>query len=59
MKILVEIDLPDIEPKDIYKPNSGWFTKPGYINIPYGIIIHLEHGFMLKYIGQVHDEVRP
>ena len=34
MKVLVEIDLPGIEPNDIYKPNSGWFIEPGFIDIP-------------------------
>ena len=59
MKILVEIDLPDIEPNDVYKPNSGWFNRPGLINI------HLSHldidwntdDAIFKYIGQVHHEI--
>ena len=57
MKILVEIDLPDIEPDDIYKPNSGWFNIPGYITIPYDRLPDRHSGdkFNFKYLGQVHE----
>ena len=63
MKIIVEIDLPDIEPDAIYKPDSGWFTKPGFIDIDecyleeIEIINHRKNRF--KYLGQVQDEIRP
>lgn len=61
MKILVEIDLPDIEPNDIYKPNSGWFNEPGNIDITEERLqqVWTENGseFRFKYIGQVHDEI--
>lgn len=53
MKILVEIDLGDTEPNDVYKPNSSWFNKPGYIDISEE---YLNPGlFRFKYIGQVHE----
>lgn len=65
MKILVEIDLIDTEPNEVYRINSEWFTEPGYINIPLkylddvGTISDLtkeEIIFRFKYIGQVHIE---
>ena len=56
MIILVEIDLPDIDPDDIYKPNSGWFNEPGYIDIPYSQITQIPYGYRFKYIGQVHED---
>lgn len=68
MKILVEIDLPDIEPDDIYKPNSSWFNELGYIDIPLRYLNDMdtirdltkeEIIFRYKYIGQVQNEVRP
>jgi hypothetical protein len=66
MKILVEIDLPDVEPDDIYKPNSDWFNEPGYINIPLKYLNDMdtisdltkeEIIFRYKYIGQVQAEI--
>jgi hypothetical protein len=36
MKILVEIDLKDVEPNDVYKSNSNWFNISGFINIELG-----------------------
>jgi len=67
MKILVEIDLPDIDPNDIYKPNSGWFNESGYIDILKEDIDYMsitdKHGdiekYRFKYIGQVQEEFRP
>ena len=60
MKILVEITLDSIEPNDIYKPTSDWFTKSGFITIPYSSLPDRHSGdkFDFKYIGQVHDEPR-
>lgn len=63
MKILVEIDLPGIEPNDIYKPNSGWINKPGFIDIPEDYLDWVQttggniEGYQFKYIGQVQDEI--
>ena len=63
MKILVEIDLPDVEPDDIYKPNSGWFNEPGcidissfYLNEVEGKDPEINLNFRFKYIGQVHED---
>ena len=58
MKILVEIELKDIEPNDIFKPNSSWFNEPGYITIPYDYLPdrHSGNKFNFKYVGQVHEE---
>ena len=59
MKILVEIDLPDIEPNDIYKPDSKVFDNKGNIYIPKKYLQFVEQDLaLLKYMGQVHDEVR-
>lgn len=60
MKILIEIDLGDnIEPDDIYKPNSGWFNEPGFITIPYDKLPlrHLGDKFNFKYLGQIHEDI--
>ncbi len=57
MKILVEIDLKNIEPNDVYKPNSSWFVKSGYITIPYEYLPDRHSGdkFDFKYLGQIHE----
>lgn len=60
MKIIVEIDLGDnIEPNDVYRHNSIWFIKPGYITIPYDYLPNRHSGdkFDFKYISQVHNEI--
>lgn len=63
MKILVEIELNNIEPNDIFKPNSGWFNEPGFIDIDECYLEEIEivnqRKNRFKYLGQVHDEVRP
>ena len=61
MKILVEIDLLDIEPNDVYNPNSGWFNEPGCIDINSDYLDWIQDpggsvtGYRFKYIGQVHE----
>jgi N-acetylglutamate synthase-like GNAT family acetyltransferase len=62
MKILIEVNLLDIEPNDIYKPNSGWFSKAGFIDIPETNLPLLANTegiqmYRFKYIGQLHNEI--
>lgn len=62
MKILVEIDLPNVDPNDIYKPNSLWFNKQGYIDIDCCFLeqcpsIDEDTCFRFKYIGQVQEGI--
>ena len=59
MKILVEINLDDIEPNELYKVNSGAFDNRGNIYIPKHYLQFVDSNtVILKYMGQVHDEPR-
>lgn len=58
MKILVEINLNDIDPNDVYQPKSEWFTSPGYINIPLSKLkMNLNNEVLFKFVKMINEDI--